>query len=76
MMYDAAVAIGFAPRTSLSQKSNLRDRNGLLGHQTARLAAAGRIVNTLAYGFDRKSGLPVSKSTAPRRARERLSTCH
>ena len=25
MMYDAAVAIGFAPRTSLSQKSNLRE---------------------------------------------------
>jgi hypothetical protein len=27
MMYDAAVAIGFAPRTSLSHKSNLRDSN-------------------------------------------------
>jgi len=62
MMYDAAVAIGFAPRTSLSQKSNLRDRQGGGRHGGGMLSAP--LATHVAYGFDRKSGLPVSKSIA------------
>jgi hypothetical protein len=58
-MYDAAVAIGFAPRTSLSQMSNLRDSDGYW--VTTGPAPRGAPLTRLAYGFGRKSEMQRGK---------------